>query len=72
MAALDGLGNHLSIVATDPYLADSLLYEWIAACTISFSVGFAKLSAMCYILDVQRRTHGYGRWALFVFVGGNV
>ncbi|MCJ1318994.1 hypothetical protein MMC15_004326 [Xylographa vitiligo] len=71
MAALDGLGNHLSIVATDPYLADSLLYEWIAACTISFSVGFAKLSAMCYILDVQRRTHGYGRWALFVFVGGN-
>ncbi|MCJ1417264.1 hypothetical protein MMC32_003606 [Xylographa parallela] len=71
MAALDGLGNHLKIVATDPYLADSLLYEWIAACTISFSVGFAKLSAMCYILDVQRRTHGYGRWALFVFVGGN-
>ena len=52
LAARDGLGNHVTAVATDPYLPDALLYEWIATVTILFSVGFARVGAMCYILDV--------------------
>ena len=59
----------MAVVAEDPHLLDALLYEWIAANTVSFSVGFAKLGAMFYILDVQRGTNRHGRWALFFAVG---
>lgn len=60
------------LVEPNPSLPTAVLFEWIAAVTISFSVGFAKLGAMCFILDVQRRTHENGRRTMFVFIGVNV
>ncbi len=72
LAARDGLGNHMTVVAKDPDLPEALLFEWIAAVTISFSVGFAKLGAMFYTLDLQRRTYQAGRWALFIAIAVTV
>lgn len=55
-----------------PTLSDALLFEWIAANTISYSVFFGKLSALMYILDVQNRTNNIGKWILIGTVALNV
>ena len=72
LAAVYGLGNHTDIAEQSPRLPKAILFEWIAANTISFSVGFAKISTMVYILDVQRRTYKWGKYVLMFAVGVNV
>ncbi len=60
------------LVATNPSLPNALLSVHIATCTLEFSVGFAKLGAMFYILDIQQRIYQTGRWAMFIAIGVNV
>ncbi|KAH8588349.1 hypothetical protein B0O99DRAFT_693511 [Bisporella sp. PMI_857] len=71
LAALYGLGNHIGIVMFAPKLSDALLFEWIAANTISYSVFFGKLSALLYILEIQDRTNKMGKWILISTVALN-
>ena len=72
MAAAFGIGNHIQVVLLAPNLAYGTLWEWVAAATISFSVGAAKTSVMLYILTIQDRTHKIGRQILWTVVTVNV
>ncbi|KAL4783632.1 hypothetical protein BJX76DRAFT_357780 [Aspergillus varians] len=71
LAAKYGLGNHQSIVATAPHIDTALLFEWIAANTIYFSIAFAKISILMFILQVQGNANRFGKWLLIVVVTVN-
>lgn len=71
-AALYGLGNHIEIAMYAPKLTTALLFEWIAANTISYSCFFGKLSALTYILEVQDRTNKIGKSILIGLLVVNV
>ena len=62
----------MTLVAMIPSLPYALLSVHVAEVSLEFSVGFAKLGAMFYILDIQQRTYQTGRWAMFIAVGVNV
>ncbi|RAK99750.1 uncharacterized protein BO80DRAFT_446088 [Aspergillus ibericus CBS 121593] len=72
LSASYGLGNHITIVYDAPKLTTALLFEWIAANTICFSVWFAKLSTAIYILEVQGHTNKIGKWLLIVTLSVNL
>ncbi|KAJ5612618.1 hypothetical protein N7510_005812 [Penicillium lagena] len=71
IAAYYGAGNHIWIVERAPKLSSALLFLWITANLVCFSVGFAKLSMTMYILEVQDRTYKWGKWILLGAVGVN-
>lgn len=72
MGAYYGIGNHMTEVMLAPKLPVGLLYEWIVACLVCFSVGFGKLGMTMYILEVQDRTYKWGKYILLGAVGVNV
>lgn len=55
-----------------PKISDGMLYEWVVANTVCFSVGFGKIGMLMYILDVQDRTYKLGKWILIGAVAVNV